>query len=72
MQQEDERAVEEGVIKKEEALRFHYREERGKLVEMVIDNYRTEERLARIKEALHWALNRDQQYVGRAARKTNK
>jgi len=58
MQQEDERAVAEGALPPGEALTFKCVEKQGRLVELVVKNYRTEERLARITEALAWALGR--------------
>lgn len=58
MQQEDERAIVEGVLSPGDGITFECLENQGSLVKLLIKNYRTEERLVRIREALAWVVKR--------------
>ncbi len=61
MQEEDEFAASEGVLAKDQILSFKCHKDQGMLVKLVIHNYRSEERLQRIKSALNWTIRKLQE-----------
>jgi len=60
MQDEDEQAVLHGRLLRKEAISFECQEDRGMLVDLVVRHYGASQRLERIKDALNWALEKQQ------------
>ena len=60
MRDEDQQAVQQGRLSREDALAFECREDGGMLIELVVRHYGTSQRLERIKDALNWTLEKQQ------------
>jgi hypothetical protein len=60
MQDEDEQSVLRGRLSRKEAIHYECREDGGILIELVVCNYGTPQRLERIKDALNWTLEKQQ------------
>lgn len=58
MKKEDKETVREGKLTEGDALTYNYQAKKHMLIFLRIENYRTKERLQRIKEALTWTLKK--------------
>jgi len=60
MRDEDEHAMVQGRLSKQQGIVFECREDGGMLLELVVHHYGSPQRLERIKDALNWTLEKQQ------------